>query len=54
MNAETMVGLQVKTYGQSFVFQGFNWLCFISVISPILTIYNQMKSFFPPFIGTDG
>lgn len=46
MNAETMVGVQVKTYGQSFVFQGLSWLSFVGAISTFLTSSNEMKSFF--------
>jgi len=45
MNAETMVGVQVKAYGQSFVFQGLSWLSFVGAIIPFLTSYNQMKYF---------
>lgn len=36
-------------------FKVFNWLSFVGVISPFLTsYYNQIKYFFPPFIGADG
>lgn len=38
MNAETMVGVQVKTHGQSFVFQGLSWLSFVGSFSPLLSL----------------
>lgn len=52
MNAETMVGVQVKAYGQSFVFQGLTRLCFLDVIRSFRTI--KWNIYLPPFAGADG